>query len=114
MEETDKIRLQIAEIEIASITLHREIPGIGSMQPEQARRATLDFEAQIHEIEQRIIKVEEKIVHYEVVQRDFNSKGWWYRFWNGHLMDVPVRSWRRTLAKEKEFLRQSKARLAGE
>ncbi|MEK7155555.1 MAG: hypothetical protein AAB734_01615 [Patescibacteria group bacterium] len=114
MEDIESLKLRINEIEIASTTIYREIPDIGSMQPEQARRARLDFEARIHEIEQRIIKAEEEIAEYEALQRDFNSKGWWYQRWNSQLMNVPVRTWRRTLDKEKDFLRQSRARLTSE
>lgn len=106
--EEDKIGSGMAEVHVRLTTLVRNLPRVEALSGDDLHRAKLEVRAQIHEIEQLIIRAEEDIVPYEAAQRDFNMQGWWYRFNNSHIMRVPVAQWRRQLAAHKETIAEMK------
>lgn len=106
--EEEKVGMGVATIHVQLTTLVRNLPKTEKLSGDDLHRAKLDVRAQIHEIEQLIVRAEEDIVPYEAAQRDFNMKGWWYRFNNSHIMEVPVSTWRRELAGHKEMIAEIK------
>ena len=70
-----------------------------------------EIESTVHAVKLEIAGVEDYISQTEVLQRDYNTKGWWYRLWNSHIPRLPIGQWSRQLSVEKERLVELEKRL---
>lgn len=82
------------------------LPGVRNRQD-----GVRDVESRIHLVKLEIAGVEDHISKVQVLQRDHNTKNWWYRLWNSHVPRLPTGQWSRQLSVNKERLAKLETRL---